>query len=48
MVSNAIEIKNIEKSYRSGVSKSLVLNDVSFTVKKGEAFGFIQTAWCAM
>ena len=37
MVMNAIEVKNVSKSY----GKVMALDEVSFTVPKGEVFGLI-------
>jgi len=34
---NALEIKNLVKSY----SKNIAVNDISFSIKKGEFFGFL-------
>jgi len=43
MTENAIEIKDLHKSYRSGfwLAKKKSLFGISLTVKKGEIFGFI-------
>jgi ABC-2 type transport system ATP-binding protein len=41
MSDNAIELQHLYKTYVSGRKRFQALNDVSFTVKKGEAFGFI-------
>ena len=38
---NALEIKNISKAFKSGRKKIFAVEDLSFTVNKGEAYGFI-------
>ena len=35
---NALEIKNLKKAYKPGV---YAVNDISFTIKQGEFFGFL-------
>ena len=39
--SNAIEINSLYKNFKAGLKNNLALNDVSFNVEKGQAFGFV-------
>jgi ABC-2 type transport system ATP-binding protein len=41
MLNNAIELSHLNKTFRSGNKRYEALGDVSFSVSKGEAFGFI-------
>lgn len=41
MSDNAIELSHLNKTFRSGNKRYEALGDVSFSVSKGEAFGFI-------
>lgn len=38
MIENALEINNLEKKYNSG---TVAVRDISFSIKKGEFFGFL-------
>jgi len=38
---NAVELKNISKSYSSNKSTVQAVDDVSFSVEEGELFGLI-------
>jgi ABC-2 type transport system ATP-binding protein len=41
MLDNAIELSHLKKTFRSGRKRYDALTDVSFSVSRGEAFGFI-------
>jgi ABC-2 type transport system ATP-binding protein len=41
MTDNAIEVIDLHKTYRKGRKVNNALNGINFTVKKGEAFGFV-------
>ncbi len=39
---NIIEVKNLSKKF----DDLIAVNNINFTVKKGEIFGFFRSEWC--